>query len=352
MQNNSFIQKGKKSRNELFLPSLRYVVVDDWVSKIGNEAFVSWLKLHSWVDRRDEEREHDRIPYTLEDTAKKLGMSKSKLYRTVIIPLWEHWLIDLVEYEASNRKSQKPKNIIVYESPQNKHETEIKPLEKLRDWKKDYGSPSQFFGRRGGRPKSTNRTDVHRFKNETVDGFKNETVTVSKMKPNNVSNNLITNQINSNNEPNHHHPNNRVNPNSKNIEISSNWNDDDDYVKFRNLFLSEGADDIKRHDLHYKKFEVAKKKIGLHKLLEAARTYICVYKENSQIVPFLVGGYNQYLSPPESKKLTNANIPQAIKKAQQADEEQAVTIDSDQTRWKNSIAEKLALWEAKKRGKR
>lgn len=68
----SFVKKGKKSRNELFLPALRYIVVDDWVDKIGHEALVAWLKLHSWVDRTDEHREYDRVPYTLESTWKNL----------------------------------------------------------------------------------------------------------------------------------------------------------------------------------------------------------------------------------------------------------------------------------------
>jgi DnaD/phage-associated family protein len=123
-------------------------------------------------------------------------MSKSTLYRTIIRPLWEYYLIDLEEYEESKRKTQKPMNIIVYESPMNKHETEIKPLEKLRDWEKDYGSPAQLFGRKGGRPKKDEEEDPNRFKNETVgedapNRFKNKTVTVSEIKPNNYTNKLL-----------------------------------------------------------------------------------------------------------------------------------------------------------------
>lgn len=106
--------------------------------------------IHSWVDRTDEHREYDRVPYTLESTWKKLGMGRKKFYEKILKPLWEYWLIDIVEYNESNRKAQKPKNIVVYESPMNKHETEIKPLKKLRDWNKDYDSPSKAFGRRGG----------------------------------------------------------------------------------------------------------------------------------------------------------------------------------------------------------
>lgn len=228
-------QKGKKKREELELPRLRFIVADQWIDAIGEKAFCAWLKFHTWVDRTDANREYDKIPYTLEDVAEKLGMSKSTLYRVVIKPLWEHYLIDLMEYEESERKGQKPVNIIVYESPMNKHETEIKPLEKLRDWSKDYGSSAQIFGRKGGRPKKADNVDVeseldelfgdeptgntnecsdrfkietagegadHRFKNKTVYRFKNETVTVSKIKPNNLPNKRFILANKPNNKPN------------------------------------------------------------------------------------------------------------------------------------------------------
>ncbi|MDW2798372.1 hypothetical protein RZO55_12385, partial [Clostridium boliviensis] len=92
-------------------------------------------------------------------------------------------------------------------SPKNEHETKVMPLVKLRDWK-DYGSSAQIYGLKGGRPKTRGKQDpsnnpetkndntdrfnnetVHGFKNETVHGFENKTVTVSKMKPNNDTNN-------------------------------------------------------------------------------------------------------------------------------------------------------------------
>jgi len=203
MVKSSFIQAGKRARNELYLPPLRYIVADDWIDKLGHDAFIAWLKFHTWVDRRDEKRDNDRIPYSLEDTRKKLGMGKKKFYEKVIRPLWEYGLIDIVEYEEAERKSQKPKNIIVYTSPANRHETETKPLVKLRDWNKDYGSASQFYGKQGGRPKKqTAPSEENGNDDETPsqeeNGFQTETVgtvskqkpsTVSKQKPNNISNN-------------------------------------------------------------------------------------------------------------------------------------------------------------------
>jgi predicted transcriptional regulator len=195
-----FIQ-AKKKREELRLPILHYIVADDWMDKLGLKTFTYWLKFHTWVNRQDEQIDDiskAKIPMSLEKVAEKLEISISSLRRS-LIPLWEYGLIDLVEYEDSNRKTTKPVNIIPYDYPQNNKTLETKPLEKCRDWKTDYNNTATYFGRQGGRPKNENICDdkgfknetVEGFKNETVEGFKNETVTLSKMKPNNYSNNSI-----------------------------------------------------------------------------------------------------------------------------------------------------------------
>ncbi len=211
----SIVKQGKKKRAEFSLPALHFIVADDWIDKLG-ESFTVWLKLHTFVDRTDMQREYDRVPMSLEKLYDKLKVSKSKFYR-LIKPLWEYGLIDIIEYEASERKAQKPKNIIVYEYPFHIIEKKYSELEKLRDWKTDYDSTSKVAGQTGGRPKkidtaasnepesetvendeldgfkneTVEKKDLDGFKNETVDGFKNETVTVSEIKPNNVSNNSI-----------------------------------------------------------------------------------------------------------------------------------------------------------------
>lgn len=216
----SVVVQGKKRREELQLPILHFVVADDWLDKL-KDSFPVWLKLHTYVDRTDSNREYDRIPMSLEKVWEKLGVSKSKFYR-LIKPLWEYGLIDIVEYEASQRNSQKPKNIIVYEYPLHEIMRKYQPLDKLRDWEADYDSISKVTGRTGGRPRNEKpvqkkpilrrTTAKYRFKNETVgldrfkietvDRFKTETVTVSKMKPNNVSNkfnNVSNSSINDSN---------------------------------------------------------------------------------------------------------------------------------------------------------
>jgi len=211
------VVKGKKKREELHLPILQYIVADDWIDKLGHETFCIWLKLHTMVDRTDAKREFDRIPRSFENIyTSVLSISKSKFYR-MIKPLWEYGLIDIIEYEDSERKSQKPKNIVIYEYPFHEIERKYMPLEKLRDWDKDYESASKVFGKTGGRPRmeaaqiiqkpnsfKLTRRALHGFKietlshhsskgfkNETVDGFKNKTVMVSEVKPNNYSNNSI-----------------------------------------------------------------------------------------------------------------------------------------------------------------
>jgi hypothetical protein len=179
----SFIQQGFKKRSELQLPILHFAVVDDWIPKLG-KSFNLWLKLHTLADRSDSNRKFDLIPRSLENLAKYCGLGYSTLFRQ-IQPLWEFGLIDIIEYEESTRRAQKPKNIIVYEYPQNDRTLATEPLVKCRDWN-DY-SPNVAFG---GQTTGNKRTNP--IKNDTVDSYpiKNDTVTLSKMKYSNVSNSL------------------------------------------------------------------------------------------------------------------------------------------------------------------
>lgn len=190
------ISKPKRARNELKLPTLHFVVADDWIDKLGKEAFCAWLKLHTWVDRSDRKRECDLIPYTLESVfgKKHLNMSKSKFYRTVVRPLWNYGLIDMIEYTDYKRNTKKPINIVVYESPMNIRDAEVKPLEKIRDYDTEYKSVSQAQGRRGGRPKSDPMVSkMKRYKISSSMVSKMKRSMVSKMKPNNLNTNNLNN---------------------------------------------------------------------------------------------------------------------------------------------------------------
>lgn len=186
-------QRAEKKREELLLPILHYVVVDDWIEKIGADAFISWLRFHTWCDRSDErkDKENDVIPSSLTKVMKRLGMGRKKFYNSVIKPLWNYGLIDLVEYDDSSQKGTKPINIVVYEYPQNNIFLATKKLEKIRDYDLDYNSESRGFAKTGGRPKKNPEEEIE----QSFGGFPQETGGVSHRNPggfpqkhNNVSN--------------------------------------------------------------------------------------------------------------------------------------------------------------------
>ncbi|MEK4384196.1 RepA protein [Aeribacillus sp. FSL K6-2848] len=211
--------KAKKNRNELQLPILHFVVADDWIDKLGPEAFAAWLKFYSWCDRSDQrkDKDNDVIPSSLSKVMKRLGVGKKKFYNEIIRPLWNYGLIDLVTYEDSEQPGNKPVNIVVYEYPQNDIQKKYQPLEKIRDYDTEYETSSRTFAKKGGRKQ-----------NESSDGFLQKPGVVShgnqgwfptetrggfEEKPNNDSNDINndSNDINNdsndiNNDSNHHHP--------------------------------------------------------------------------------------------------------------------------------------------------
>lgn len=220
---------GKMPREQLRMPQEAYIQIDQWIDYLGPETYIWWRKFISWVDRT-ESREYDfHVPYTLENVFKRLGVSQTTFYRKIKI-LWESGLIELLEFEKSARKTQKPKNIIVYNYPFNKKENEYLPLEKRRDWVKDYASESVLAGIRGAIKKSemnppknervgedvdkspenvdkpvdnslvdnVDKVEANPPKSERVDPPNFERVTLPNMTANNYLNNL-THSLNNNN---------------------------------------------------------------------------------------------------------------------------------------------------------
>lgn len=169
---------GKTPRNQLELPLLYFVVVDQWIDVIGIQGFIGWLKFYSWANREDKsnnERWNEAIiPISLSKAMKKLGVSKSTFYNSIIRPLWNVGLIDIVEYEGSENKGEKPKNIIVYKYPQNRIELASQPLEVVRDYDKDYHSKSRTFAKMGGRPKKVEKAEhTNKNSNESIESKDN-----------------------------------------------------------------------------------------------------------------------------------------------------------------------------------
>src|SRR5699024_2336037 len=190
-------QKGQKKREELQLPVLHFVTADDWIDKLGYEAFCTWLKFYTWCDRSQERsnKENDVVPTSFKKIMERLGIGRKKFYNSVIRPLWNYGLIDIVEYTDSNNEGQKPMNIIVYEYPQNDITKKYHPLEKIREYDDEYTSNARTFAKQGGRKKNErsegvshrNRREVHtetegRFtqkhnndKNSHTNDYKNKT---------------------------------------------------------------------------------------------------------------------------------------------------------------------------------
>lgn len=214
----SVFKAGEKPREQLRLPQASYIQADQWMDYLGYEQYCWWMKFHTWVDRRPTKLYENHIPYTLESVFDKLGVSQTTFYRKIKV-LWECGLIEIIEFEASERKSQKPKNIIVYDYPFNNAEKEYRPLEKLRDWKMDYDSQSKLAGIKGaflkkmasneaieGHPPKSERVekpvDKYPPKTERVDPPKFERVTLPELGGINSFNNLLTKTNKSNNYAN------------------------------------------------------------------------------------------------------------------------------------------------------
>jgi DNA-binding Lrp family transcriptional regulator len=208
MSNEVVAQRAKKQRNELRLPNLHFVVVDDWLPKL-KKSFDVWLQLHTMVDRTGETKEDYKIPRSMKALAIALGVTEPTLYSR-LRPLWEYGLIDIIEYDNSQKTGQKPKNIVVYEYPFNEKRRETEPLVKERDWKTDY-SKYVLSGSEGGKiggKKSTlkkikaSKSTLKKIKGGTLKKIKGGTL--KKIKANNVLNhntndsNTINNNSNNN----------------------------------------------------------------------------------------------------------------------------------------------------------
>src|SRR5699024_11024468 len=108
-------RKGKVGRNELELPTLHFVVMDQWVDVIGERALFAWLKMYTWC-KRDEETDKNqwdeaRIPTSFNQIIKRLGVGRETFYKRILRPLWNVGLIDIEEYEDSDNKGSKPMNV-------------------------------------------------------------------------------------------------------------------------------------------------------------------------------------------------------------------------------------------------
>ncbi|GAK00898.1 transcriptional regulator [Geomicrobium sp. JCM 19055] len=127
------LTQGKTPREQLELPPLYFVAMDDWVDKIGDKALVLYLRLWTLADRTNKERDNDVIPQSIGKLSQRVGMTKATFYKHVKT-LYEYALIDFITYEDSKQKGNAPENIVVFKYPQNDFTKSVQPLEKVREW--------------------------------------------------------------------------------------------------------------------------------------------------------------------------------------------------------------------------
>lgn len=194
------VNEGKRKREELTLPILHFAAADalpnteSWIDTLQPKAFCAWLKLHTLVNRTDEAMEKNgnrmTIPRSIEDLTKKIfKVSKPTFYNTILKPLWNYGLIDIIEWKDDKKIGQKAMNIIVYHYPKNQKSLETKPLEKVRDYDKDYKSNGKTYGDLGGklRHKDT-KQNIITYKNVDL-LYRKKTFTVRR------NNNLLQNVV-------------------------------------------------------------------------------------------------------------------------------------------------------------
>lgn len=162
MNQNVSFKKGRIPRNELELPTLHFVVMDQWVDVIGEKALFSWLKMYTWCKRDEQDSEVNlweqaKIPTSMNKIIKKLGVGRDTFYNKILKPLWNVGLIDIEEYQDSVNEGLKPMNVIVYKYPQNEKSLSHQPIKIIRDYNSDYHSEAKTFTKKGGRPKNKNQ---------------------------------------------------------------------------------------------------------------------------------------------------------------------------------------------------
>ncbi|MEP9408528.1 hypothetical protein ABKP09_19615 [Peribacillus frigoritolerans] len=206
------VENAEIPKEHIRLPQLHFVAAMDWIDKLGEKAFCGYLKLFTLGDRKGKSLKDDsaNIPKSLDLVRKDIGISsKTTFYDKVIKPLWNFGLIDLEEYEASTRKSQKPVNIIVYPYPNMEYERMVKPLEKLRDYETDYNSAAKIHAKKKPNKSTVQKMDGNEIGDndenspkstvQKMDGgpYKKWTVDRTESVRNNLRSNSFTNALNS-----------------------------------------------------------------------------------------------------------------------------------------------------------
>jgi DNA-binding MarR family transcriptional regulator len=147
--------------------SLPEIAVTDWLNKLGEPAFVAWIRFRTW-------REHNELKIPVRQIIQKLGVANNTFYTKILKPLWEHGLIDTHRPEKDKRKLY----LQVYDAPQNRPEKAHQPLQPIRFYQP---APPNCFNECTVLLDETNLLEETHSKNETISFH--ETNSISNVPP-------------------------------------------------------------------------------------------------------------------------------------------------------------------------
>jgi hypothetical protein len=107
-----------------YLPQLHPIALTDWLPKLGEKAFLSWLHFHSWKPLHYSAETGILLPFSLNKVIRKLGVGKATFYEKIIQPLQAFGLIKVIASEFSKQEN----HLLVYYYPHNCKENAEKPL--------------------------------------------------------------------------------------------------------------------------------------------------------------------------------------------------------------------------------
>jgi hypothetical protein len=185
--NKVIIQLGaKRDRSELTLPIQHFIAMDDWIDKLGKQAYIAWLKLYTYADRTEEQR----FNASLTKLCTRLDVSKSTFYSKVVPQLWDYGFIDFKDCNGYL-------TIVVYSYPQNKIELASKPLNKIRDYATEWETENRDRAKSGGGRRSGDnlsqqpiRSSGTKNRPDIINGSKLIPKSGTKIEPNNISKSL------------------------------------------------------------------------------------------------------------------------------------------------------------------
>lgn len=119
---------------------------------LSDEILSVYMTLKTYVNRSASAWTKNVVPWPLNKLAKELEMSEYK-FRKIYSKLYEYGLVDIVAYEESHIKGNKPRNLVIHDFPQDR------PFEKVRSYE-DFVAEDASSKGKGGRPVQAKTVDT------------------------------------------------------------------------------------------------------------------------------------------------------------------------------------------------